>query len=333
MSVCRLEKPNKDSYQLIKYVDIKNYESPRIIQIECLNLFVADINKQLDKIIKQQSEYDKSHCTSILEILTDDDVRMYFDIENIPKNDYSLIDEIIDKIYKLTGLDKYDPKYKYALTFNPNSHHEGLSYHLFLPVRTTKSDIYNFIKLFNYLTNYKYINMIDYRVYGRNRLFRTVGCCCPGQLKKKQERRFDDYHRLFEGELCDTIIQNYKNLDLVFSCPYDKDISHEFDEKVHRAESNFSEGQPRKYQHYKKPNTFNKSNNSLIEKPKVFDKSNNSLIERIDKLTNKLDTEIFKNANQTKQTINLENQLRNMNRTIFLIIIAVVIFMIMNFFK
>ena len=321
LSSCKLEQESKIDYvdQEINYVDIKYYEESRKILKKSLDSFMIVLKER-------EYEHDKqTHQTSILEILTDYKVRMYFDIENIPRDNQEMIYEIINEIYKMTGLDKYDPKHeKYALTFNPNSHHEGLSYHLYLPIRTTKRDIYNFIKLFNHYTDYKYVNMIDYRVYGKNRLFRTVGCCCPGQWKKRQQRRLDDYHRLVKGDLDDTVIQNYKNLSLVFSCSCDQKINDEFDKKVYKTESNFSESQARKYQYYKKPNPFNKSY--------TFN-NNESLIERINEMKNKIDMKIFKNANKTKQIINNQNQLRDTNRMIFLMFVAVIVLMIANLFK
>lgn len=314
---CKLEQESNNTLfeQEIKYVDIKYYEESR-------KILKKDLVSFLNTLEEQDSESDKRHCkTSILEILTDSKVRMYFDIENIPKGNEDMIYEIINQIYKLIGLDKYDPKHKkYALTFNPNSHHEGLSYHLFLPIRTTKNAIYNFIKLFNHYTDYKYVNMIDYRVYGKNRLFRTVGCCCPGQWKKKQYRRFDDYHMLVKGDMYDTVIQNYKNLELVFNCYVDRKITDEFNNKVYKTESNFSEGQ-RKY--HNKPNVSNNSN--------TLDKQN-ELLEKINEMKNKIDMEIFKNANQTKHIINNQNQLRD-TRIIFLMFIAVIVLLIANLFK
>lgn len=318
MAYCKLEQESKIVYidQEINYVDIKYYEESRKILKKSLDSFMIVLKEREDEHTKQK------HQTSILEILTDYKVRMYFDIENIPKNNKEMIYEIINEIYKLTGLNKYDPKHeKYALTFNPNSRHEGLSYHLFLPIRTTKRDIYNFIKLFNHYTDYKYVNMIDYRVYGKNRLFRTVGCCCPGQWKKRQERRFEDYHMLVKGDLHDTIIQNYKNLALVFDCCIDQKITEEFNNNVYKTESNFSDGQ-RRYQ----------CNKKLNDQSKTLDKQN-ELLEKINEMKNKIDMEIFKNANQTKQIINNQNQLRDTNRIIFLMFIAIVVLVIMNLFK
>ena len=165
---------------MINFIDIKSYNTKRLIKCEPLSDYMKILQEQASEDNKNVEIHDNVNY-SMLEVLTDDKVRMYFDIENIPKDDKAMIYKIIDKIYEImrvypkTSCVDY-PKYKnYALTFNNNSHHEGLSYHLYLPIKSTKTDIYNFIKLFNYRTDYKYANMVDYRVYGKNRLFRTVG--------------------------------------------------------------------------------------------------------------------------------------------------------------
>ena len=109
------------------------------------------------------------------------------------KETTNFCDKITDKIYEIMQL-KDRKTYKYTLTFNNNSHHEGLSYHLFIPVVSTKTSIYNFIKLFNHRTDYKYVNMIDYRVYGKNRLFYLGKMLFDLDLLRRYSRKAPGYN-------------------------------------------------------------------------------------------------------------------------------------------
>ena len=116
---------------VISFVDIKSYNTKRIIRRESLSEYMRILQEQASEDNKNVEIHDNANY-SMLEVLTDDNVRMYFDIENIPKDDKAMIYKIIDKIYEIMRVDfktsfEY-PKYKnYALTLNNNSHHEGLS--------------------------------------------------------------------------------------------------------------------------------------------------------------------------------------------------------------
>ena len=69
----------------------------------------------------------------------------------------------------------------------------------------------------------------------------------------------------------------------------------------------------------------------IINNSNTLDKQN-ELLEKINEIKNKIDMEIFKNANQTKHIINNQNQLRD-TRIIFLMFIAVIVLLIANLFK
>lgn len=191
----------------IDFVDITNYSDARKIFNCSLEKFLALIhiqngdyeNIQIDNELITHDNINKS----ILEILTPSMTRMFFDIENIPKEE--ILFEILDKMIEL-----YDLPKNYALTKNINSTHDGLSYHVYFPLRACKSDVLLLIKDFNFKTDYKYFDYIDYRVYGKNRLFRVVGSKCPGKVG--HERNLNDFHNLIQGNLEDTIIQNCNNL-------------------------------------------------------------------------------------------------------------------------
>lgn len=351
---------------VISFVDIKSYNTKRIIRRESLSDYMRILQEQASEDNKNVEIHDNANY-SMLEVLTDDDVRMYFDIENIPKDNEEMINEIIYKIYETMKIDfkikkeyehyKDRDEYKrYALTFNPNSHHEGLSYHLYLPIRSTKKDIYNFIKLFNHRTDYKYVNMIDYRVYGKNRLFRTVGSRCPNKSNPFTPRRQEDYHKLIKGDLADTVIQNYNGLDLVFKCSSTKRLDDEFNDRINKMNNQFSEETKaklitnNKYHNQRnfKPNFNNQRfnnqrfNNTNFNNPN-FDNSlllrqlndikskleNELLLKQLDEIKDKLKDVLSNNKNKTKQLIRNQDN----NRLIILMFVAVIVLMIANLFK
>ena len=224
---------------------------------------------------------------------------------------YKIIDKIYEimRVYPKTSCVDY-PKYKnYALTFNNNSHHEGLSYHLYLPIKSTKTDIYNFIKLFNYRTDYKYANMVDYRVYGKNRLFRTVGSRCPNKSNPFIPRNQEDYHKLIKGELVDTVIQNHSGLDLVFKCSSTKRLDDEFNKRMNKMN-----------------NQFSKETKAKLIKSNI---ENKLLLKQLDEIKDKLKDVLSDNKNKTKQLI--RNQYNN--RLIILMFVAVIVLLIANLFK
>ena len=342
--------------EIIKYIDIKSYNSKRIIKSVSLSNYLNILEEQASEDNKNVKRHDNVNY-SMLEILTDDKVRMYFDIENIPRDNKEMIYEIIDKIYEIMQL-KDRETYKYTLTFNNNSHHEGLSYHLFIPVVSTKTSIYNFIKLFNHRTDYKYVNMIDYRVYGKNRLFRTVGSRCPSKFKPYTPRNQEDYHILIEGQLLSSIIQYTSKLDLVFKCESSKTLDDEFNNRINKVSNHFSDEiktkliTKNKYYNQRKfkPNfnntrfnntKFNNSSSlkqldeikdnlkslSLKQLNEVKDKLENELsIKQLEEIRDKLKVMVSNNENKTKQLIRNQDN----NKITILMFIVVIVLMIAN---
>ena len=342
--------------EIIKYIDIKSYNSKRIIKAVSLSNYLDILEEQASEDNKNVKRHDNVNY-SMLEILTDDKVRMYFDIENIPRDNKEMIYEIIDKIYEIMQL-KDRKTYKYTLTFNNNSHHEGLSYHLFIPVVSTKTSIYNFIKLFNHRTDYKYVNMIDYRVYGKNRLFRTVGSRCPSKFKPYTPRNQEDYHKLIEGQILSSIIQYTSKLDLVFKCESSKTLDNEFNNRINKVSNHFSDETKTKlitknkyYNQRKfKPNfnntRFNNTKFNNSSSPKQLDEFKDNLkslslkqlnevkdkleselsIKQLEEIRDKLKVMISNNENKTKQLIRNQDN----NKITILMFIVVIVLMIAN---
>lgn len=337
--------------EIIKYIDIKSYNSKRIIKAVSLSNYLDILEEQASEDNKNVKRHDNVNY-SMLEILTDDKVRMYFDIENIPRDNKEMIYEIIDKIYEIMQL-KDRKTYKYTLTFNNNSHHEGLSYHLFIPVVSTKTSIYNFIKLFNHRTDYKYVNMIDYRVYGKNRLFRTVGSRCPSKFKPYTPRNQEDYHKLIEGQILSSIIQYTSKLDLVFKCESSKTLDDEFNNRINKVSNHFSDetktklitknnyhNQQKFKSNFNKPR-FNNSSSlnqldefkdnlkslSLKQLNEVKDKLENELsIKQLEEIRDKLKVMVSNNKNKTNQLIRNQDN----NKITILMFIVIVVLMIAN---
>ncbi len=303
-----------DNGKMINFIDIKSYNTKRLIKCEPLSDYMKILQEQASEDNKNVEIHDNVNY-SMLEVLTDDEVRMYFDIENIPKDNKAMIYKIIDKIYEImrvyhkTSCVDYSKYKNYALTFNNNSHHEGLSYHLYLPIKSTKTDIYNFIKLFNYRTDYKYANMVDYRVYGKNRLFRTVGSRCPNKSNPFIPRNQEDYHKLIKGELVDTVIQNHSGLDLVFKCSSTKRLDDEFNKRMNKMN-----------------NQFSKETKAKLIKSNI---ENKLLLKQLDEIKDKLKDVLSDNKNKTNQLI--RNQYNN--RLIILMFVTVIVLMIANLFK
>ncbi len=341
---------------IIKYIDIKSYNSKRIIKAVSLHDYLNTLMEQASENNENVEIHDNVNY-SMLEILTDDKVRMYFDIENIPRDNKEMIYEIIDKIYVIMQL-KDREIYKYTLTFNNNSHHEGLSYHLFIPVVSTKTDIYNFIKLFNHRTDYKYVDMIDYRVYGKNRLFRTVGSRCPSKFKPYNPRNQKDYHKLIEGRLISSIIQNTSKLDLVFKCESSKTLDDEFNNIINKVSNHFSDETKtklitkNKYHNQRKNKPilnkprFNNTNFNNSSSPKQLDEIKDNLksmslkqlnevkdkleselsIKQLEEIRDKLKVMVSNNENKTKQLIRNQDN----NKITILMFIVVIVLMIAN---
>lgn len=259
---------------MIYFVDITNYAEPRHIFSASLDEFIGLMKIQSGEI----NEYklgnnvgDKilTHDNinkSILEITISSLVRMYFDIENIPNEE--LLFEILDKIIGL-----YNLPMNYAYTKNVNSTHEGLSYHVYFPIKAYKNDIYSLVKDFNFKTEFKYFNYIDYRVYGRNRLMRVVGSSCPGKVG--HERNNNDYHALIKGNLEDTIIQSHKDLPQFNYIFENIDfVENKFSEKISSTKKiKFSDPATKRWDMFKYPYTNFMIQHQEIEKLKQQNKT------------------------------------------------------------
>lgn len=184
----------------------KFFESINMIDKFVIPLKLSINNyKKLLSYLKNQTLNEKYNF-AIGELIENRYFRMYFDIENIPYSKSNLIYEIIDKL-----IHYYNLPHNYTLTFNDKSEKHKLSYHLFFPIQISRIDIYKLIFDFHYQTQNKFINFIDLSVYSVNQIFRT--CYSIKFLIKDNILSFSyDYHKIINGSINDTIIQDYLNL-------------------------------------------------------------------------------------------------------------------------
>jgi hypothetical protein len=150
-------------------------------------------------------ELAQTNSKTCVEVLQSDILRIYLDMENIPSENTELYKQIIADFMEYAGLNKTQTEY--VITFNPGSHHKGLSYHVIFHVLTTLGNLKNLVQ--NFKSHYKaYASYVDDSVYTRLRLFRL-----PGQrgLPCKDEKyvtnpNYDitkDIHQIYETHFTD----------------------------------------------------------------------------------------------------------------------------------
>lgn len=203
----------------IKYIQLKsNFGENRRN-----NYKLAEIS-QFEKLIEETGE------TSIFEILmTNDPVKIYLDIENIPKDDTQLIYEIINKFKEFVKRTANYDLEKYVLTQNQHSRHEGLSYHLIFTEYYVRHNYEIKAMITQFISeNPDYKNFIDMSVYSNKRLFR---CINQKNVKNKNtdgEIDDDDMHKIISenGTVAESVIQNTYNLKLLeHEYPMNKDFA------------------------------------------------------------------------------------------------------------
>lgn len=152
--------------------------------------------------------------TSLAEVLRDEFVRPYFDIDHIEGN-YK-IKNVVDALKKafLTYFNFMGNDLKVTITKNTSKE----SYHIFLDglkvkIYVRKKDLKDFVKDFSKHfcvevgKNKKKKGIVDQQVYSVKQLFRSIN-----QPKPRSHDKMDSIqtiHALIQGEIEDTIIQNF----------------------------------------------------------------------------------------------------------------------------
>jgi hypothetical protein len=160
----------QDRGEYIEY-NTANLTSYNIISLAAYNEFKKYNINTLCSINELEAYMELAHTNSktCFEVLQSDILRIYLDLENIPSESTELYKQIITDFMEYAGLNKIQTEY--VVTFNPCSHHNGLSYHVIFHVLTTLGNLKNLVQ--NFKSHYKaYTTYIDDSVYTRLRLFR-----------------------------------------------------------------------------------------------------------------------------------------------------------------
>lgn len=173
----------------------------------------------------------------LYEELVQKNIRMFFKIRDIPRNQPELINEIISNLQSILYLPS-----DYALTFNNNSQNEQkFCYNIYFPVNIELTKINSLIDKFNIITNNKYSEYIKKNEKNNYMINETIinkknnkyNICNPYELityhirtvnsgkieynekyKKSNCRIIHNSYKLIHGNIEDTIIQNCDSLVL-----------------------------------------------------------------------------------------------------------------------
>lgn len=191
--------------------------------------------KLLQIILVHTLNYNFSYV--LYEELVQKNVRMFFKIRDIPRNQPELINEIISELQSILFLPT-----DYALTFNNNSqNNQKLCYNIYFPVNIELTKINSLIDKFNIITKNKYNEYIKKNEENNYIMNETIinnknnkyDICNPYELKtyhirtinsgkieynekykKSNCRIIHNSYKLIHGNIEDTIIQNCDSLVL-----------------------------------------------------------------------------------------------------------------------
>ena len=185
------------STNTIRYIDINKSFSE--------NSYDNHASAEVEHYVSHLMEEDKK--TSTFEVLGNKACKVYFDIENIPVEQdtiiFDIVKSLITELINKTDLDLELSNISYLITENKHSStHPGRSYHVILyNVIMFKPLMRDF--LFYYIAN-KFIGYqyIDSSVYSINRLFRAVNQ--KGINKEGSDLLTDDVHKVLAYYDADT---------------------------------------------------------------------------------------------------------------------------------
>lgn len=173
----------------------------------------------IDNFVKLIST--KNISSSIFEVLRNEDLKIFFDIEKIPKDQTNFIYDIIGDLKTWFAKETKQELGDFILTFNKDSNnHEGLSYHIiFFEWFTNMNNIRNLLN--NFLEEHsEYVPYMDGSVYSKDRLFKSINQIGVNNKTKKLSDSLDDIHEIINKETNDetikqSIIQNVNNSKLL----------------------------------------------------------------------------------------------------------------------
>jgi hypothetical protein len=191
------------SYNIVAITTYNEFRKNKIDTVYSINEF------------ETYMELAQSNSKSCFEILQNDILRIYLDMENIPNENTELYKQIIAEFMEYAGLNKIQAEY--VVTFNPCSHHKGLSYHVIFHVLTTLDNLKNLVQNFKH-HHQAYMSYVDDSVYTRLRLFRLPGqrglpCQDEKYITNPDYDNEKDVHQIHETHFTDPnhkyVLQDY----------------------------------------------------------------------------------------------------------------------------
>lgn len=175
-----------NTYNMVAINDFRDFKTKDIstcMTISEISNYV-DINNKLNK--------------TCFEVLKNDILRIFLDLENIETDKPELYKQIIKDFITYTGLNLDTTKY--IITLNEGSHHPGLSYHVIFHVITTMKNLRNTVMRFK--QSYKdYEKYVDSSIYTSTRLFRLpyqYGCIQTNTKYPEDYTLSKDIHKIIE---------------------------------------------------------------------------------------------------------------------------------------
>ena len=173
---------------------------------------------EASEIIETLNKRELIHTYSRYEVLNKRIRRVYFDIEKIPKENTTLINDIIDSLKKFYCEKLGITEIEHVITYNYGSKtHEGLSYHVIFPkiavdYSKQKLGVCEFVETEE---GKKYKEYIDTSIYSSSRLFKLPYYI--GIVNDELDEDHNNYHRFDSGvDARNFIIQDIENSQVYY---------------------------------------------------------------------------------------------------------------------
>lgn len=169
-------------------------------------------HKVAHSVSELKIECDNEELTTF-EILKQPIRRMYLHIKHIPKDDFGIFYDIVERWCEFAEIDDN----QYFFTKNEGSK-KGYNYHLFFPLKTTRLNLLRGVKVFK--SKYpEFAPYISDNVYDINKVFRLPEQ--PGvEFYIPNYNPEEDKHHIVRGNFEDCVVQNVDNIPL-----YTRDLS------------------------------------------------------------------------------------------------------------
>lgn len=144
---------------------------------------------------------------TVFEVLKNDFMRIYLDLENISVEEPNMYKNIITAFAAFANINLNTVAY--GITLNKGSHHPGLSYHVVFGAVTFRDNLKSLVQRFK-LAYPEFEKFVDASIYTRNRLFRLpdqISCDIRAESDRYRDipeswTRDADSHRIIELHNC-----------------------------------------------------------------------------------------------------------------------------------